>query len=159
MAGHLSSEEFFTQLASLIEKTQQNGHGSVFMTQKRSMHIKCVGLLLTLIVTVTYDTDAAPTPEKVADDPLWDLHPPNPLPLIVRATDGKSQSKDRVKTKEKVKISTVVQPDDIEAFFSRYAEVCKAGMQSLKKRDRSKRKKDKGKKKKAGGAGGEEKKA
>jgi signal recognition particle subunit SRP14 len=61
----------------------------------------------------------------------------------VRATDGKSQAKDRTKNRQKVKLSTVVQPDDIEAFFGRYAEVCKAGMQSLKKRDRSKRKKTK----------------
>lgn len=82
---------------------------------------------------------------------MWDLHPPNPLPLIVRATDGKSTKSDKkTKNKDKKKISTVVQPDDIEAFFARYADVCKAGMQSLKKRDRSKRKKDK--KKGKGGA-------
>ncbi|TKA22015.1 hypothetical protein B0A50_08530 [Salinomyces thailandicus] len=136
MAGHLSADDFFTQLASLIEKTQHKGHGSVHLTQKR----------------LTFDANAAPAaPQKVADDPLWDLQPPNPLPLIVRATDGKSQSKDRVKNKDKVKLSTIVQPDDVEAFFGRYAEVCKAGMQSLKKRDRSKRKKDKGKKKKGPG--------
>lgn len=107
---------------------------------------------------MAYDANATtPTSAKVADDPLWDLNPPNPLPLLVRATDGKSQSKDRKKNKDKVKISTVVQPDDIEAFFARYADVCKAGMQSLKKRDRSKRKKDK--KKKAPAAVGEAKKA
>ena len=87
------------------------------------------------------------------------MNPENPLPLIVRATDGKSQSKDRTKNKDKVKISTVVQPDDIEGFFTRYADVCKAGMQSLKKRDRSKRKKDKKKKAPAAGATGEVKKA
>jgi signal recognition particle subunit SRP14 len=104
-------------------------------------------------VPVTFDTTSAPsTPAgKVANDPLWDTHPPNPLPIIVRATDGKSQTKDRKKNKDKVKLSTIVQPDDIEAFFARYAEVCKTGMQSLKKRDRSKRKKDKSKKKKATG--------
>ncbi|KAK5117132.1 hypothetical protein LTR85_008900 [Meristemomyces frigidus] len=142
MAGHASNDEFFTQLASLIDKQQQKGHGSVYMTQKR----------------LSYDANAAtPTSAKVADDPLWDLHPPNPLPLLVRATDGKSQCKDRKKHKNKVKISTVVQPDEIESFFARYADVCKAGMQSLKKRDRSKRKKDK--KKKAPAAGGEVKKA
>lgn len=106
---------------------------------------------------MTFDTDAAPTPEKVADNPLWDLHPPHPLPLIVRATDGKSTKKDmKTKNKDKIKLSTIVQPDGIDAFFARYAEVCKAGLQSLKKRDRSKRKKDKGKKKKGVG---EEKKA
>lgn len=35
MAGHMSSDDFFTQLASLIERQQQKGHGSVYMTQKR----------------------------------------------------------------------------------------------------------------------------
>ncbi|KAL2163697.1 hypothetical protein VTH06DRAFT_5755 [Thermothelomyces fergusii] len=40
----------------------------------------------------------------------------------------------------KVKLSTVVQPDELEGFYSRYAEVCKAGMAALKPRDRTKRK-------------------
>jgi len=48
-----------------------------------------------------------------------------------------------------MKISTIVQPEDLDGFFAKYAEACKAGMTALKKRDRSKRKKDK-KKKKAG---------
>ena len=48
-----------------------------------------------------------------------------------------------------MKLSTVVAPDDLEVFFTRYAEVWKAGMSGLKKRDRSGRKaKAKGKKKK-----------
>ena len=110
------------------------------------------------VYPVTFNIDSAPTPPaKVADDPLWDLHPPSPLPLIVRATDGKSTKKDMKTKKDKIKLSTIVQPEGIDAFFARYAEVCKAGMQSLRKRDRSKRKKDKGKKKKGGV--GEEKKA
>jgi len=33
--AHSSIDDFFSQLASLIEKTQQRGHGSVFLTQKR----------------------------------------------------------------------------------------------------------------------------
>jgi signal recognition particle subunit SRP14 len=33
-----------------------------------------------------------------------------------------------------------VKVDDLEAFYTRYADVCKAGMTGLKKRDRSKRK-------------------
>ena len=71
--------------------------------------------------------------------------------MLVRASDGDTQSKDRKKNKDHIKFSTVVQPDDLEAFFTRYAEVCKAGFQSLKKRDRRNRKKDKGRKKKAEG--------
>ncbi|KYK60702.1 hypothetical protein DCS_01840 [Drechmeria coniospora] len=77
-------------------------------------------------------------------DPFADLKPSGPLPVIVRASNGKSK-KER---SEKVKLSTIVQPDDLEKFYVRYAEVCKAGMTALKPRDRSK-KKAKAKKKKA----------
>ena len=66
----------------------------------------------------------------------------------LRASDGETQSKDRVKNKDHAKISTIVQPDDLEGFFTRYADVCKASMLSPRKRDRRKRKADKGKKKK-----------
>lgn len=71
------------------------------------------------------------------------------MPVIVRAQNNKSTKRagtDR-EDRDKVKISTVVQPGDIDAFYARYAEACKAGMGALKKRDRKKGKKAKGKKK------------
>lgn len=79
-------------------------------------------------------------------DPLWDTHPPSPLPVIVRATDGKSKPR----RGDKVKLSTLVQPDALDAFYARYADVCKAGMTALKPRDRSKRKTQLKKRRKAG---------
>ena len=78
--------------------------------------------------------------------PFADLHPPHPLPVIIRATNGKSKEK----KKDKIRISTVVQATELEGFFVKYAEVWKAGMSGLKKRDRSGRKKGKAKKKGAG---------
>jgi signal recognition particle subunit SRP14 len=63
---------------------------------------------------------------------------------VVHASNGKSK-RDR---SDKFKASTVVQPDELEAFYLRYAEICKLGMTALKPRDRSK-KKAKAKKKKA----------
>lgn len=66
-----------------------------------------------------------------------------PSPVIVRATNGKSK-RNRA---EKIKLSTVVEPGDLEGFYTRYGEVCKTGMTALKPRDRSK-KKAKAKKKK-----------
>lgn len=79
-----------------------------------------------------------------------------PLPLIVRATNSKS----KINRDKKVKLSTIVEADALEGFFVRYAEVCKAGMSGLKKRDRSKAKeKLKAKKKKLGTAATEVKKA
>lgn len=65
--------------------------------------------------------------------------------MLVRANNGKSKPH----RDKKVKLSTVVQPDALEGFYARYADVCKAGMSALKPRDRSKRKKDKKKKKTA----------
>jgi hypothetical protein len=54
----------------------------------------------------------------------------------VRASDG-----------NKLKISTIVTLDGLEDFFGKYGEVCKNGMQGLKKRGRKKEKAKKEKKK------------
>jgi signal recognition particle subunit SRP14 len=84
-------------------------------------------------------------------DILREPHPSKSLPIIIRATSGKS----RENKTGKIKLSTIVEANALEAFFARYAEVCKSGMSGLKKRDRSKgKKKMKAKKKKGGVAGG-----
>ncbi|KAE9993776.1 hypothetical protein EG327_003281 [Venturia inaequalis] len=123
--SHLSNDEFFTKLTALFKTQHAKKHpGSVTLSQKR----------------LTYDPSAGSDPSlKTEDDPLWDLNPPNPLPILVRATNGESKE-GRLEGK-KIKLSTVVKPDDIDGFFSRYAEVCKKGMENMKKRDRSKKKK------------------
>lgn len=90
--------------------------------------------------------DVSPS-SAVTDTAFPDLQTEKALPLIIRATDGKSGFKNE-KRKDRVKISTIVEPDDLEGFFTRYSDVCKSGMSALKRRDRSKRKlKDKKKKK------------
>lgn len=78
-----------------------------------------------------------------AENPFPDLNPSKPLPVVIRAHNGKSK-KDR---HSKVRLKTVVEPHELEGFYTRYADVCKAGMMALKPRDRSK-KKAKAKKKK-----------
>ena len=70
--------------------------------------------------------------EKLSSDPLSDLSLAEPLPVLIRATNGKSGEKKG----GKIKISTIVQQRDLEGFFAKYAEVCKTGMSGLKKRDR-----------------------
>lgn len=94
-----------------------------------------------MIVTYGQDSEGTPT----ATQPFSDLNPPKPLPIIIRATNGKSMEQ----KSKKIKLSTIVESDALDAFFARYAEVCKTGMSLLKKRDRSKAKeKLKAKKKK-----------
>lgn len=98
---------------------------------------------------MTFNNVQPPSPTKVADDPLWDTNPENPLPVLIRAYNNKSSKLPGTDREDinKIKLSTVVQPDQLDAFFVRYAEACKTGMSGLKKRDR-RGKKDKKKKKK-----------
>ncbi|MCJ1392401.1 hypothetical protein MMC18_005268 [Xylographa bjoerkii] len=133
---HLSTDEFFIRLAELFETRRKADHGSVFLTQKR----------------LSYGSVSTNETQTV-DDIFADLHPASPLPVLMRATNGKPKDE----TGEKVKLSTVVQPEALETFYIRYAEVWKSGMHGLRKRDRSGRKKAKAKKRKFGGEG--EKKA
>jgi signal recognition particle subunit SRP14 len=61
--------------------------------------------------------------------------------VLFRVTNGKSTRDDRA---GKIKISTVVEADELDDFFGRYAEVCRGGMDGLRKRDRKARRKNKG---------------
>jgi signal recognition particle subunit SRP14 len=90
--------------------------------------------------------------DPTVSQPFSDINPTKPLPILIRASNGKSKEN----RSKKIKLSTVVEVDDLENFFVKYADVCKQGMSGLKKRDRSKAKeKLKAKKKKQlGGPGG-----
>ncbi len=95
--------------------------------------------------TVVFEQSPETAHTPAPTDLFSDQRPPKPLPIVVRATNGKSKDK----RKERVKLSTVVEADALETFFQRYAEICKGAMVGLKKRDRSKTKaKQKAKKKK-----------
>ncbi|KAG6357904.1 hypothetical protein INS49_013787 [Diaporthe citri] len=119
---HLSHDEFFNKLGDLFTARKGKDHGSVFLSQKRVVH-----------------GSSAPVP--TVEDPLADLKDPADgasFPVIVRATNGKSG--DDRKAGRRVKLATVVQSGDLDAFYARYAEICKAGMLALKPRIRTKRK-------------------
>ncbi|KAM0551953.1 hypothetical protein ACHAPJ_008061 [Fusarium lateritium] len=123
--SHMSHDEFFAKLGELFNHRKGSDHGAIYLSQKR----------------LTYGQDI-PSPSE--EEPSPDIRPGKSLPLIIRATDGKGKKERASKTK----LSTVVNPEDLEAFYVRYADVCKTGMTALKPRDRSK-KKAKAKKKKA----------
>ncbi|KAJ9314786.1 hypothetical protein DTO271D3_5032 [Paecilomyces variotii] len=121
MAPHLNHDEFFSSLTNLLTTATQKSRGSVYLTQKR-----------------------LPSNNSSSDD----SSAPSQSSILIRATDGntnaanpKSKTKSRGDAHPKVKLATVVAPEDIEAFYVRYAEVCKAGMVGMKKRDRSGKKK------------------
>jgi len=83
----------------------------------------------------SYNPDVPAKPKPAVDD-FSDLNITEPLPILIHATDGNGKNARATK----VKLSTIVKPEDMEGFFIRYADVCKAGMVGLKKRDRKGRK-------------------
>ena len=96
-----------------------------------------------MLVVVTHGQDDALMTSE--DKPFPDVQLERPLPILIRATNAKGKE-DRA---EKIKLSTLVEPDALDSFYARYAEVCKTGMMALKPRDRSK-KKAKARKKRGG---------
>lgn len=99
-------------------------------------------IALTSAFLVSYGQDV---PAATDTDPFPDLNPTKPLPVLVRASNGKS----KMHRDAKIKLSTVVEVDALDAFYARYADLCKSGMTALKPRDRSK-KKAKARRKKGG---------
>ncbi|PWW77440.1 signal recognition particle, SRP9/SRP14 subunit [Tuber magnatum] len=112
----LTHEEFFKSLTTLLTTATAKEKSTVYLTQKPLLHI------------------SAPT-ASTAENP----------PLLIRATNGdsKDQRKKGDKRDGRIKISTVVMPNELQSFFEKYAEVAKGGMGSLKRRDRKARKKAK----------------
>ncbi|KAJ5623150.1 hypothetical protein N7490_011755 [Penicillium lividum] len=119
MAPPLSHDEFFSSLTNLLSKTSEKARGSVSMTQK----------------------------------PLPNSESNSPPSTLIRITDGNTnapmpkadkQGKITKNTSSKIKFSTVVKSDDLETFYTRYAELCKTGMTGMKKRDRKRKTKAKG---------------
>ena len=132
----LTIVQFFNSLTTLLTNTSQKTRGSVYLTQTPVLNNNNNN-------SSSETQTATQTPSILIRASDGNTNAPNPK------TQGDLKKQDKKKQKEsKVKISTVVQPADLEAFYARYAEVCKAGMTGLKKRDR-KLKKAKAK----GGAG------
>ncbi|KAF3938411.1 hypothetical protein ABW19_dt0200839 [Dactylella cylindrospora] len=95
--------------------------------------------LLSLLSSPATSDPSKPSP-AAGPEPLE-----TPLPVLIRATNGKSN--DPKHEGKRVKLSTVVEADQLEGFFARYAEVCKQGLTGLKKKVRKGKKSKKAKKK------------
>nr|CAD60734.1 unnamed protein product [Podospora anserina] len=106
----------FTALTALFTTQKQSQKGTILLTQKRSKET---------LSEQEHEETLTTTPLPQA-------------PILIRASNSKS--KEARNEGKKVKLSTIIQPDDLDSFYARYADVCKAGMSGLKPRDRTKRK-------------------
>ncbi|VEU20664.1 DEKNAAC101562 [Brettanomyces naardenensis] len=120
--GRLQNDEFLKQISSLLEKNA--GKSSIYITQKRLSHD-----IEAEIGTEPFDDiqkDVKPTVFK-------SITSTKQYPVLVRVTDG---DKDK---KKKVKLSTVVRPEDLDKFWLQYTNILKAGFPGLKKKSKKKK--------------------
>ncbi|KAH3661743.1 hypothetical protein OGAPHI_005921 [Ogataea philodendri] len=94
-----------------LDREQKNGNKSIYITQKR----------------LSYNLDQEIEGPSSTES--------NNYNVLVRVTDG---NKDKSK---KIKLSTVVEPEKLDAFWNEYTNVLKAGLKGLKKKDKKKTKK------------------
>lgn len=123
--GRLDNGEFIKQFESVLSKN--NGKSSVYLTQKR----------------LTPALDIEPT-EPLGDLPTnvveIDSVPANTqsYPVLVRISLNGKEKSDK---KDKIKLSTVVEPAHLEEFWTDYAQAVKNGFIGLKKKEKKKAKK------------------
>lgn len=134
------NNQFFAQLNELFTRRKGKDHGAIHLSQKRCMFPPYTSnAQVKLFPADAYGQPTFPSSDW-ADEPTLSASP-----IIIRATNAKGAEK----REEKVRLTTLVEPGELDAFYVRYAEACKTGMAALKPRDRTKRK-TKAKKKKGG---------
>ncbi|GME79437.1 unnamed protein product [Ambrosiozyma monospora] len=125
--GKLSNKEFLAQVETHLKKN--GGKSSVYLTQKRLNSIDETQI------------DSTNTDDKLSSkfdviDPLSSTKTEDTTkeyPLLLRFTDG---------TKN-LKLSTVVEFEELNKFWDDYSNVLKAGFVGLKKKTKKKSKKSK----------------
>ncbi|ETI29331.1 hypothetical protein G647_01784 [Cladophialophora carrionii CBS 160.54] len=143
----LSNDEFLARLSTLLTSTHAQAHGSIYLTQKP--------------LFAAADPDSASA--AAADSAQILVRATNGVGRLQKSTAVSKASKPKAKsstpvaaadTKPKIRFATLVAMSDLESFYTRYADVCKKGMEGLRKRDKKKAKeRAKAKKKGKTGAG------
>ncbi|OWB55419.1 hypothetical protein B5S28_g1291 [[Candida] boidinii] len=126
---HLENEKFLSTVLQLLEGNKK----SVFITQKR-LTPQPDGVL-------PKSDELDDLPIGITSDILDTKTDTETYPVLIRVTNGKDK-----KGGKKSKTSTIVQPEDLEKFWSDYSNLLKSVFVGLKKKEKKKKnKKSKGK--------------
>ena len=126
--GRLNNSQFLTQLSEVL--TSNNGESSVYVTQKR------------LTSTLPIDEPTPKINDLSSNVIKADAFEENTAtyPVLIRISMN-SGSKNTPQSKQKTKLSTVVETGNLDQFWSDYVQVIKNGFVGLKKKDKKKNKK------------------
>lgn len=119
--GRLSNKDFLAKIGGELELN--DGKSSVYLTQKRlvqSLEPSSPTALDDLSSNVVEHSKEYPTNNQT-------------YPVLLRFTTGEKKSK----------LSTVVEPENLETFWTEYVQVLKSGFVGLRKKEKKKSKKEK----------------
>lgn len=119
--GRLNNTEFLSKVND--ELTSNEGKSSVYFTQKR----------LSLSLEPATSDNINDLSSNVVDHPKRFPSNSQTYPVLIRFTLGDTKSK----------ISTVVEPENLDKFWNQYAHIIKNGFVGLKKKEKKKAKKSK----------------
>lgn len=141
----LDNSQFLKQVETLTQSI--NGKSSIYLTQKR------LSPSLSSITTTTTAEDESindlptnvitPTPKTTTTTTTTTttINNDSKYPLLIRLSMNSSDNKIKTKTdnkvqkkKERVKISTVVELDQLNEFWDQYIQILKSGFIGLKKK-------------------------
>ncbi|CCE80057.1 Piso0_003154 [Millerozyma farinosa CBS 7064] len=123
--GRLNNKEFLNEVKSLLETN--NGESSVYFTQKR--------LKPALALNETEGIDDLAS--NVVDSKIGSKNEQQ-YGILIRVA---ASSSDKSAGSKKTKLSTVVETNQLDEFWNDYAQVLKAGLTGLKKKEKKKSKK------------------
>lgn len=119
--GRLNNKEFLARITN--ELTSNEGKSSVYFTQKR----------LSLTLEPATPNNINDLSSNVVEHPKEFPSNSETYPVLIRFTLGE----------KKLKISTVIEPENLDRFWSEYAQILKTGFVGLKKKEKKKAKKSK----------------
>lgn len=127
--GRLNNSQFLTNLSEIL--ASNNGESSVYVTQKR---------LASALPVDASDSKINDLSSNVNDDNKFEQNTET-YPILIRISMNSEKSKASTLSKPKTKLSTVVETNNLDKFWTDYAQVIKNGFVGLKKKDKKKNKK------------------
>lgn len=127
--GRLNNSQFLTNLSEIL--ASNNGESSVYVTQKR---------LASALPVDAADSKINDLSSNVNDDNKFEQNTET-YPILIRISMNSEKSKASTLSKPKTKLSTVVETNNLDKFWTDYAQVIKNGFVGLKKKDKKKNKK------------------
>lgn len=127
--GRLNNSQFLTQLSEVL--ASNNGESSVYVTQKR------------LTTTLPIDEPTPKINDLSSNVIKTDAFEENTgtYPVLIRICMNPGNNKNTSQSKQKTKLSTVVETGNLDQFWGDYVQVIKNGFVGLKKKDKKKNKK------------------